>query len=136
MVKRVLVVYGVDVDAVSGWYVFRKISNFGKEGVFTRLSRINTCSGESAGPTDVSRGVFGATVGIDRILKLFDKYAIKGTWFVPGHSVESFTTQLKKVRDNGHEMYVNILIPCVVRRTNSSNPQADCMVIPMSLLRL
>ncbi|KAJ5376291.1 hypothetical protein N7509_013177 [Penicillium cosmopolitanum] len=84
MVKRVLVVYGVDVDAVSGW--------------------INTCSGDPAGPTDVSRGVFGATVGIDRILKLFNKYGIKGTWFVPGHSVESFTSQLKKVRDTGHEI--------------------------------
>ncbi|BCS19650.1 polysaccharide deacetylase family protein [Aspergillus puulaauensis] len=84
MVKRVLVGYGIDVDAVSGW--------------------INTCSGAPAGPTDVSRGIFGATVGIDRILKLLDKYGIKATWFVPGHSVESFPDQMNKVRDGGHEI--------------------------------
>ncbi|RFU24688.1 hypothetical protein B7463_g11643, partial [Scytalidium lignicola] len=84
MVKRVLVGYGIDVDAVSGW--------------------INTCSGAPAGPTDVSRGIFGATVGIDRLLKLWEKYKIKTTWFVPAHSLESFPAQLRKVRDAGHEI--------------------------------
>ncbi|KAL2785030.1 hypothetical protein BJX66DRAFT_347782 [Aspergillus keveii] len=84
MVKRVLVGYGIDVDAVSGW--------------------LNTCSGAPAGPTDVSRGTFGATVGIDRLLKLWDKYNIKTTWFIPAHSLESFLTQIKKVRDAGHEI--------------------------------
>lgn len=78
----------------------------GREISTHKRYRINTCSGAPAGPTDVSRGVFGATVGIDRILKLFDKYEIKGTWFVPGHSVESFPEQLRKVRDKGHEMFV------------------------------
>lgn len=71
-----------------------------------KMTRINTCSGAPAGPTDVSRGIFGATVGIDRILKLLDKYKIKATWFVPGHSVESFPSQMNKVRDGGHEMFV------------------------------
>lgn len=84
MVKRVLVGYGIDVDAVSGW--------------------INTKDGTPANPTDVSRGVFGATVGIDRLLKLWDKYGIKTTWFVPAHSLESFPEQLAKVRDAGHEL--------------------------------
>ncbi|RDW76753.1 polysaccharide deacetylase family protein [Aspergillus mulundensis] len=84
MVKRVLVGYGIDVDAVSGW--------------------INTRDGSPANPTDVSRGIFGATVGIDRLLKLYDKYNIKATWFVPGHSLESFPNQLAKVRDAGHEL--------------------------------
>ncbi|KAG0645133.1 Peptidoglycan deacetylase [Hyphodiscus hymeniophilus] len=60
MVKRVLVGYGIDVDAVSGW--------------------INTKTGAPANPTDVSRGIFGATVGIDRLLKLWDKLGIKTTW--------------------------------------------------------
>jgi hypothetical protein len=43
MVKRVLVGYGLDVDAVSGW--------------------IDTQDGHAANPTGVSRGIFGATVG-------------------------------------------------------------------------
>jgi peptidoglycan/xylan/chitin deacetylase (PgdA/CDA1 family) len=45
-------------------------------------------------------------VGIDRLLKLWDRYGIKTTWFVPAHSIESFPEQLEKVRDAGHEMYV------------------------------
>lgn len=66
--------------------------------------RINTQNGSSANPTDVSRGIFGATVGIDRLLNLWDKYKIKTTWFVPAHSIESFPSQLAKVRDAGHEI--------------------------------
>jgi peptidoglycan/xylan/chitin deacetylase (PgdA/CDA1 family) len=54
--------------------------------------------------TDVSRGIFGATVGIDRLLKLWEKYHIKASWFVPAHSVESFPKQVAKIRDAGHEM--------------------------------
>ncbi|KAF9884229.1 hypothetical protein FE257_001961 [Aspergillus nanangensis] len=82
--KRVLVGYGIDVDAASGW--------------------LNTGSGSPAALTDVSRGIFGATVGIDRLLKLWQKYDIKATWFVPAHSLESFPAQLRKVRDAGHEI--------------------------------
>jgi peptidoglycan/xylan/chitin deacetylase (PgdA/CDA1 family) len=84
MGKKVLVGHGVDVDAVSGW--------------------INTQIGLKADVTNISRGVFGATVGVDRLLKLFDKYNIKASWYVPGHSIESFPKQMAKVRDAGHEM--------------------------------
>jgi len=55
-------------------------------------------------PTDISRGIFGATVGIDRLLKLWDRFGIKTTWFVPAHSIESFPEQIAKVRDAGHEI--------------------------------
>ncbi|KAF2875260.1 glucose 1-dehydrogenase [Massariosphaeria phaeospora] len=82
--KRVLCCYGIDIDAVSGW--------------------LNTRDGSPANPTDVSRGIFGATVGIDRLLKLWDKYNIKATWFAPAHSVESFPSQIKKIIDKGHEI--------------------------------
>lgn len=37
-------------------------------------------------------------------MKLWDKYGIKTTWFVPAHSIESFPKQLAKVRDSGHEI--------------------------------
>ena len=73
---------------------------------FDNARRINTRTGAPASQTDVSRGVFGATVGIDRLLKLWDKYGIKTTWFVPAHSIESFPEQFSKVRDAGHELYV------------------------------
>ena len=65
---------------------------------------INTCDGSPQNPTNVSRGIFGATVGIDRLLKLYAKYDIKATFFTPAHSIESFPKQLAKVRDAGHEM--------------------------------
>jgi peptidoglycan/xylan/chitin deacetylase (PgdA/CDA1 family) len=54
--------------------------------------------------TDVSRGIFGATVGIDRLLKLWDKYNIKASWFIPAHSIESFPLQMMKIKEAGHEM--------------------------------
>lgn len=66
--------------------------------------RINTRDGKPANPTDVSRGVFGATVGIDRLLKLWDKYDIKTTWFTPAHSAESFPNQIRKIVEKGHEI--------------------------------
>ena len=84
MVKKVLVGYGIDVDAVSGW--------------------LNTQSGTSADVTNISRGIFGATVGVDRLLAMLARYNIKATWFVPAHSIESFPEQMAKVRDAGHEM--------------------------------
>ena len=82
--KRVLCGYGIDVDAVSGW--------------------INTRDGSRVSATDVSRGCFGGTVGTERLLKLWDEYNIKTTWFIPGHSIESFPETMAKVRDAGHEI--------------------------------
>ncbi|KAL1647299.1 hypothetical protein SLS61_007470 [Didymella pomorum] len=82
MPKRVLCSYGIDIDA----------------------SRLNTKTGAPANPTDISRGIFGATVGIDRLLKLWDKYNIKATWFTPAHSAESFPQQIRKIIDAGHEI--------------------------------
>ncbi|KAK3113562.1 hypothetical protein LTR53_009047 [Teratosphaeriaceae sp. CCFEE 6253] len=82
--KRVLVGYGIDVDAVANW--------------------INTTDGTAQNPTNVSRGIYGATVGLDRLLALFATYNIRATFFTPAHSLESFPTQLAKVRDAGHEL--------------------------------
>jgi peptidoglycan/xylan/chitin deacetylase (PgdA/CDA1 family) len=65
---------------------------------------LNTKTGAPANPTDISRGVFGATVGIDRLLRLWDKYNIKATWFTPAHSAESFPQQIRKIVDKGHEI--------------------------------
>lgn len=48
--------------------------------------------------------MFAGEVGVPRLLKLLDKYGIKTTWFIPGHSLETFPEQLAAVRDAGHEM--------------------------------
>ncbi|EAW12717.1 polysaccharide deacetylase family protein [Aspergillus clavatus NRRL 1] len=53
---------------------------------------------------DISRGIWAAAVGTRRLLKFFNKYGIKATWFVPGHSLESFTEDMAAVRDAGHEI--------------------------------
>ncbi|KZL80802.1 polysaccharide deacetylase family protein [Colletotrichum incanum] len=81
--KRVLISYGVDVDAVAGW--------------------LGSYGGENS-PNDISRGLFAGTVGTQRMLKLFDKYKIKTTWFIPGHSLETFPEDMAAVRDAGHEI--------------------------------
>ena len=41
-----------------------------------------------------------------RLLKLFDKYNIKTTWFIPGHSLDTFPEECAMIRDAGHEMLV------------------------------
>ncbi len=51
-------------------------------------------------------GLFAGTVGVRRLLKLFDKYKIKTTWFIPGHSLDTFREECEMVRDAGHEMHV------------------------------
>ena len=83
MSKEILVGYGVDIDAVAGW--------------------LGSYGGEDS-PNDISRGVFAGEVGVPRLLKLFDKYNIKATWFSPGHSIETFPEQMKMIVDAGHEI--------------------------------
>ncbi|GBE80191.1 glycoside hydrolase/deacetylase [Sparassis crispa] len=83
MPRRVLIGFGVDVDAVSGW--------------------LGSYGGEDS-PLDISRGMYSGEVGVPRLLKLFKKYNIKTTWFIPGHSLETFPEQMAAVRDAGHEI--------------------------------
>ena len=77
MSKKILVAYGVDVDAVAGW--------------------LGSYGGEDS-PDDISRGMFAGEVGTPRLLDLFDRYKLKTTWFIPGHSIETFPTQMQDVK--------------------------------------
>jgi peptidoglycan/xylan/chitin deacetylase (PgdA/CDA1 family) len=43
-------------------------------------------------------------VGAPRLLKLFERYELKTSWFIPGHSIESFPDQVRMVADAGHEI--------------------------------
>jgi Polysaccharide deacetylase len=81
----VLCTYGVDIDAVAGW--------------------LGSYGGEDS-TSDISRGMWAGTIGVRRLLKLFEKYNMKTTWFIPGHSLETFPEECAMVRDAGHEMFV------------------------------
>src|SRR3954468_19212716 len=86
MAKEILCAYGVDVDAVAGW--------------------LGSYAGEDS-PDDISRGLFAGEVGSPRLLKLFERHDMRTTWFIPGHSVETFPEQMKMVADAGHEIGVH-----------------------------
>ncbi len=86
MAKEILCSFGVDVDAVAGW--------------------LGSYGGEDS-PDDISRGLFAGEVGSLRLLKLFDRFGIKTTWFIPGHSIETFPEQMKAVAAAGHEIGIH-----------------------------
>ena len=48
--------------------------------------------------------MFSGEVGTPRLLQLFDKYDLRTTWFIPGHSIETFPEQTRMVVDAGHEI--------------------------------
>lgn len=55
-------------------------------------------------PTPVSRGEFGARVAVPRILALLRKYQVPSSWYVPGHTLETFPEACRMVHDAGHEI--------------------------------
>ena len=81
--KDILCAYGVDFDAVAGW--------------------LGSYGGENS-PLDISRGLFAGEVGVPRLLDLFREFGIRATWFVPGHSVETFPEQSAAIVEAGHEI--------------------------------
>ena len=86
MAKEILCAYGVDVDAVGGW--------------------LGSYGGEDS-PCDISRGMFSGEVGSPRLLEMFERFGVKTTWFIPGHSIESFPDEMKAVAEAGHEVGVH-----------------------------
>ncbi len=86
MAKQIKVAFGVDVDAVAGW--------------------LGSYGGEDS-PDDISRGMFAGEVGTPRLLRLFERHDLRTTWFIPGHSIETFPEQTQMVVDAGHEIGVH-----------------------------
>lgn len=70
-----------DFDAISGWIA---------RGMAT--------------PSPISRGEFGPDVAVPRILDLLDRYGIATTWYVPGHTLESYPEPCRRVFGAGHEI--------------------------------
>lgn len=54
-------------------------------------------------PTMISRGDFGI-VAVPRILALLARHAIPTTWFIPGHTIESYPSSVRQVVEAGHEI--------------------------------
>ena len=54
-------------------------------------------------PTMISRGDFGV-VGAERLLALLEKHGLRSTWFIPGHTLESYPASCRKVFGAGHEI--------------------------------
>ncbi len=55
-------------------------------------------------PTYLSRGQYGARVGVPRILALLDKHAIQATFFVPGITAERYPDVVQEIHAKGHEI--------------------------------
>jgi peptidoglycan-N-acetylglucosamine deacetylase len=51
----------------------------------------------------VSRGEFGR-VGALRLLDLLKQWDIRATWFIPGHSAETFPAIVERIARDGHEI--------------------------------
>jgi peptidoglycan-N-acetylglucosamine deacetylase len=52
----------------------------------------------------ISRGEFGAVVGLPRILDLLRKRGIRATFCVPGHTAYAYPTLVKRIHEQGHEL--------------------------------
>ena len=60
-------------------------------------------SHNATSPSMLSRGEFGP-VGVRRILPLLERFGIKATFFVPGHTALAFPSAVCAIRDGGHEI--------------------------------
>lgn len=54
-------------------------------------------------PTPISRGEFGL-IGVKRILELLARHSIRATFFVPGHTIETFPDACRDIVRAGHEI--------------------------------
>jgi peptidoglycan/xylan/chitin deacetylase (PgdA/CDA1 family) len=86
MAREILCGFGLHVDAVAGW--------------------LGSYGGEDS-PDDISRGMFAGEVGSPRLLQLFERLGIKTSWFIPGHSIETFPEQMKAVAEAGREIGIH-----------------------------
>jgi peptidoglycan-N-acetylglucosamine deacetylase len=57
-----------------------------------------------ATPTPLSRGEYGARVGMPRVLELLRRFGIPASFFVPGHSADTFPHLVEELLRDGHEL--------------------------------
>ena len=54
-------------------------------------------------PTPISQGEFGV-VGAERILGLLGRHRIAATWFIPGHTLDTYPAICARIHAEGHEI--------------------------------
>lgn len=81
MSKNIAVCLSFDFDGMSVW----------------------TGSFQTKSPSTLSRGEFGK-VGAQRILDVLSRYQIPASWFIPGHTAETFPDSVQRIVDAGHEI--------------------------------
>lgn len=84
--KEIKVCVGVHVDAVGGW--------------------LGSYEGQDS-PNDIQRGVFAGEVGMPRLRTLLQRRGLPSTWFIPGHSIETFPRETEEVVKAGFEIAVH-----------------------------
>ncbi|PYH96668.1 polysaccharide deacetylase family protein [Aspergillus ellipticus CBS 707.79] len=84
--NKIRVTISIDLDAVSGW--------------------LGTGHHPDNILADYSAGFFAARVGVPRLLRMLKKLhlADRCTWFIPGHSAESFPDEVQQVVESGCEI--------------------------------
>ncbi|EAW22333.1 SDR family oxidoreductase/polysaccharide deacetylase family protein [Aspergillus fischeri NRRL 181] len=84
--NKIRVAVSIDLDAVSGW--------------------LGTGHHPDNILADYSAGFFAAKVGVPRLLRMLAKLNIadRCTWFIPGHSAESFPDEVAQVVASGAEI--------------------------------
>lgn len=70
-----------DFDALSVWLAYERVT-----------------------PAMLWRGEYGARVGVPRVLALLEEHGLPATFFVPGHTVDSFPEETETVLEAGHEV--------------------------------
>jgi peptidoglycan/xylan/chitin deacetylase (PgdA/CDA1 family) len=70
-----------DFDALSVWLAYDRVT-----------------------PAMLYRGEYGARVGVPRILEFLKERELDATFFVPGHTVESFPDEVDAILQAGHEV--------------------------------
>ncbi len=80
--KKVAVCFSFDFDAETLWFGGFKMDM----------------------PSQISRGEYGARVGVPRVLKLLEKYNIPATFFVPAWTAEHHRDECKEIVQGGHEV--------------------------------
>jgi peptidoglycan-N-acetylglucosamine deacetylase len=71
--------------------------DFDAESSFIQLGHQNC-------PSMISRGQYGAYVGVNRLLKLYETLNVPATAYIPGFTIKKYPDQCKKIRDAGIEI--------------------------------
>ncbi len=91
-----------DFDALSVWFSYDQTS-----------------------PNMLQRGEYGARVGVPRLLDFLRQQEILATFFIPGHTIESYPEATIAIRDAGHEIAHHSYSHVAPSEQNSAEERQD-----------